>query len=253
MRRLVEAGYPEIVLTGVDMTSYGRDLPGAMTLGMLVRHILRHVPELKRLRLSSIDQVEADAHLMDAIAQEPRLMPHLHLSLQSGDDMILKRMKRRHVRADAIKFCQEVRRLRPDMVFGADLIAGFPTETDAMFAGSLGLVEDCGLTFLHVFPYSRRTGTPAARMPQVAGPEIKARAARLRKKGESALSGYLQSQVGRDVELLMERNEIGRTPGFAEVKLDRSGADAGDLVSVRVTRSDGVRLQGERLAPTCAP
>lgn len=252
VRRLVEAGYPEIVLTGVDMTSYGRDLPGAMTLGMLVRHILRHVPELKRLRLSSIDQVEADAHLMDAIAQEPRLMPHLHLSLQSGDDMILKRMKRRHLRADAIRFCREVRRLRPDMVFGADLIAGFPTETDAMFDGSLGLVEDCGLTFLHVFPYSRRTGTPAARMPQVSGPEIKARAARLRKKGQSALSGYLQSQIGRDVELLMEHNEIGRTPGFAEVKLDRSGAEAGDLVSVRVTRSDGVRLQGERLAPTCA-
>ena len=252
VRRLVEAGYPEIVLTGVDMTSYGRDLPGAMTLGLLVRHILRHVPELRRLRLSSIDQVEADAHLMDAIAQEPRLMPHLHLSLQSGDDMILKRMKRRHVRADAIKFCQEVRRLRPDMVFGADLIAGFPTETDAMFANSVGLVEDCGLTFLHVFPYSRRNGTPAARMPQVAGPEIKARAARLRQKGESALSGYLQSQVGREVELLMERNEIGRTPGFAEVKLDRSGAGAGDLVSVRVTRSDGVRLQGMLLAPTCA-
>jgi len=252
VRRLVEAGYPEIVLTGVDMTSYGRDLPGAMTLGMLVRHTLRHVPELKRLRLSSIDQVEADAHLMDAIAQEPRLMPHLHLSLQSGDDMILKRMKRRHLRADAIRFCREVRRLRPDMVFGADLIAGFPTETDAMFDGSLGLVEDCELTFLHVFPYSRRTGTPAARMPQVSGPEIKARAARLRRKGESALSCYLQSQIGRDVELLMEHNEIGRTPGFAEVKLDRSGAEAGDLVSVRVTRSDGVRLQGERLAPTCA-
>ena len=252
VRRLVEAGYPEIVLTGVDMTSYGRDLPGAMTLGLLVRHILRHVPELRRLRLSSIDQVEADAHLMDAIAQEPRLMPHLHLSLQSGDDMILKRMKRRHVRADAIKFCQEVRRLRPDMVFGADLIAGFPTETDAMFANSVGLVEDCGLTFLHVFPYSRRNGTPAARMPQVAGPEIKARAARLRQKGERALSGYLQSQIGREVELLMERNEIGRTPGFAEVKLNRSGAGAGDLVSVRVTRSDGVRLQGMLLAPTCA-
>jgi len=251
VRRLVEAGYLEVVLTGVDMTSYGRDLPGAMTLGMLVRHILRQVPELRRLRLSSIDQVEADAHLMDAIAQEPRLMPHLHLSLQSGDDMILKRMKRRHVRADAIKFCQEARRLRPDMVFGADLIAGFPTESDAMFAGSLGLVEDCGLTFLHVFPYSRRTGTPADRMPQVSGPEIKARAAQLRQKGQSALNRYLQAQVGRDVELLMERNEIGRTPGFAEVKLDKSGADAGDLVSVRVTRSDGVRLQGERLAPTC--
>ena len=253
VRRLVEAGYPEIVLTGVDMTSYGRDLPGAMTLGMLVRHILRQVPELKRLRLSSIDQVEADAHLMDAIAEEPRLMPHLHLSLQSGDDMILKRMKRRHLRGDAIKFCEEARRLRPDIVFGADLIAGFPTETDAMFANSVDLVQDCGLTFLHVFPYSRRTGTPAARMPQVAGPEIKARAARLRKKGQSALTGYLQSQIGRNVELLMEHNGIGRTPGFAEVKLDKSRAIAGDLVLVRVTRSDGVRLQGERLVPKCAP
>ena len=252
VRRLVEAGYPEIVLTGVDMTSYGRDLPGAMTLGMLVRHVLRQVPELKRLRLSSIDQVEADTHLMDAIAQEPRLMPHLHLSLQSGDDMILKRMKLRHLRGDAIKFCEEARRLRPDIVFGADLIAGFPTETDAMFGNSVGLVEDCGLTFLHVFPYSRRNGTPAARMPPVAGPEIKARAARLRQKGESALGRYLQSQVGHEVELLMERNGIGRTPGFAEAKLDGSAA-AGDLVSVRVTRSDGVRLQGERLVPTCAP
>jgi threonylcarbamoyladenosine tRNA methylthiotransferase MtaB len=253
VRRLVEGGYPEIVLTGVDMTAYGRDLPGAMTLGMLVRHILRHVPELKRLRLSSIDQVEADVHLMDAIAQEPRLMPHLHLSLQSGDDMILKRMKRRHLRGDAIRFCQEARRLRPDIVFGADLIAGFPTETDAMFGNSVGLVEDCGLTFLHVFPYSRRSGTPADRMPQVSGPEIKSRAARLRHKGQSALSRYLQSQVGREVESLMEHNGIGRTPGFAEVKLDNSGAVAGDVVSVRVTQSDGVRLWGERLVPKCAP
>ena len=250
VRRLVEAGYPEIVLTGVDMTSYGRDLPGAMTLGMLVRHILRHVPELKRLRLSSIDQVEADIHLMDAIAEEPRLMPHLHLSLQSGDDMILKRMKRRHLRADAVTFCRQARRLRPDIVFGADLIAGFPTETEAMFANSLELVDDCGLTFLHVFPYSRRAGTPAARMPQVAGREVKDRAARLRAKGSAALTHYLQSQVGQDVELLMERNGLGRTPGFAEMALD-SAAGTGEVLSARVTRSDGLRLQGERLAPKC--
>ena len=250
VRRLVEAGYPEIVLTGVDMTSYGRDLPGAMTLGMLVRHILRHVPELKRLRLSSIDQVEADAHLMDAIGQEPRLMPHLHLSLQSGDDMILKRMKRRHSRADAIAFCRQARRLRPDIVFGADLIAGFPTETEAMFANSLDLVEDCGLTFLHVFPYSRRTGTPAARMPQVAGAAVKDRAARLRARGRAALAHYLHSQVGQEVELLMERNGVGRTPGFAEMALG-SAAGTGEVLSARVTRSDGMRLQGERLAPKC--
>ncbi|MBX9591371.1 MAG: tRNA (N(6)-L-threonylcarbamoyladenosine(37)-C(2))-methylthiotransferase MtaB [Hyphomonadaceae bacterium] len=253
LRRLVEAGYAEIVLTGVDMTAYGRDLPGEMTLGRLVRHILRHVPELKRLRLSSIDQVEADAHLMAAIAEEPRLMPHLHLSLQSGDDMILKRMKRRHVRADAVRFCAEARRLRPDIVFGADLIAGFPTETEAMFANSLALVDACGLTFLHVFPYSRRTGTPAARMPQVPGPEIKRRAARLRRQGGAALAVYLDALVGRDVEVLMERGDLGRTPGFAEVQMPRGAADAGDVVSARVTRSDGVRLQAERLSPKCAP
>jgi threonylcarbamoyladenosine tRNA methylthiotransferase MtaB len=250
VRRLVEASYPEIVLTGVDMTSYGRDLPGAMTLGMLVRYILRHVPELRRLRLSSIDQVEADAHLMDAIAEEPRLMPHLHLSLQAGDDMILKRMKRRHLRADAIAFCRQVRRLRPDIVFGADLIAGFPTETEAMFAHSVEMVDDCGLTFLHVFPYSRRDGTPAARMPQVAGGEVKNRAARLRTKGSAVLAHYLQSKVGQDVELLMERNGLGRTPGFAEMALDGAAA-TGEVLSARVTRSDGLRLQGERLAPKC--
>jgi threonylcarbamoyladenosine tRNA methylthiotransferase MtaB len=254
VRRLVEAGYPEIVLTGVDITAYGADLPGAMTLGRLVRHILRHVPELKRLRLSSIDQVEADTQLLDAIAEEPRLMPHLHLSLQSGDDLILKRMKRRHSRMDAIRFCDQVRRLRPDVVFGADLIAGFPTETEAMFANSLDLVDDCGLTFLHVFPYSRRPGTPAARMPQVAGGEIKRRAARLRAKGQAALAGHLHAQVGRCFELLMERDDRGRTPGFVEVKLDGGRAEAGELLlPVRVTRSDGACLQGERLAPTCAP
>jgi threonylcarbamoyladenosine tRNA methylthiotransferase MtaB len=252
VRRLVEAGYPEVVLTGVDITSYGADLPGAMTLGRLVRHILRHVPELKRLRLSSIDQVEADTHLLDAIAEEARLMPHLHLSLQSGDDMILKRMKRRHSRASAISFCEQARRLRPDMVFGADFIAGFPTETEAMFQGSLNLVEECGLTYLHVFPFSPRSGTPAARMPQVSGREAKARAARLRERGERAIAAYLQAEVGREVELLMERDRVGRTPGFAEVALD-GPAEVRSLVAARVTRSDGARLQAERLAPKCAP
>ena len=249
--RLVHAGYHEVVLTGVDMTSYGRDLPGAMTLGSLVRHILRQVPDLKRLRLSSIDQVEVDKHLMDAIAEEPRLMPHLHLSLQAGDDLILKRMKRRHLRADAIRFCSDARRLRPDMVFGADLIAGFPTETEAMFENSLALVDECGLTFLHVFPYSRRPGTPAARMPQVPGPQVKDRAARLRTKGRAALAGYLDTQVGREVELLMERDGIGRTPGFAEVEIENSGS-AGYLVAVRVTQSDGVRLRGACVGTKCA-
>jgi threonylcarbamoyladenosine tRNA methylthiotransferase MtaB len=251
VRRLVEAGYPEIVLTGVDITAYGADLPGAMSLGRLVRHILRHVPELKRLRLSSIDQVEADTHLLDAIAEEARLMPHLHLSLQSGDDMILKRMKRRHSRADAVRFCERTRRLRPDMVFGADLIAGFPTETEAMFRGSLSLVDECGLTYLHVFPFSPRPGTPAARMPRVSGPETRARAASLRERGERALGAYLQAEVGRDVEILMERDGIGRTPGFAEVALAGS-AKVRSLVVARVTRSDGARLQAEPLAPKCA-
>jgi threonylcarbamoyladenosine tRNA methylthiotransferase MtaB len=252
VRRLVEAGYPEIVLTGIDITSYGADLPGSMTLGKLVRHILRHVPELKRLRLSSIDQVEADSHLLDAIADEARLMPHLHLSLQSGDDMILKRMKRRHSRASAVGFCEQARRLRPDIVFGADFIAGFPTETEAMFQGSLDLIEQCGLTYLHVFPFSPRSGTPAARMPQVAGREVKARARRLRERGERALVAYLQAEVGREVELLMERDRIGRTPGFAEVALD-GAAEVRSLVVARVTRSDGARLQAERLPPKCAP
>ena len=180
IRRLIEKGFPEVVLTGVDITSYGPDLPGDMTLGKLVRHILRQVPELKRLRLSSIDQVEADTHLMTALAEEERLMPHLHLSLQAGDDLILKRMKRRHLRDDAIRFCSEARRLRPDVVFGADLIAGFPTETEEMFTRSLDIIDDCGLTYLHVFPFSPRKGTPAARMPQVPRDVIKARAARLR-------------------------------------------------------------------------
>jgi threonylcarbamoyladenosine tRNA methylthiotransferase MtaB len=252
-RRLVEAGYAEIVLTGVDITSYGLDLPGQMRLGALVRHILRHVPELRRLRLSSIDQIEADAELIRAIAEELRLMPHLHLSLQSGDDIVLKRMKRRHTRAEAVRFCAEVRRLRPDMAFGADLIAGFPTETEEMHANSLRLIDDCGLTFLHVFPFSRRAGTPAARMPQVAAAAVKERAAGLRRAGENALAHYLAAQVGRETELLMERRGLGRSPGFAEVEIDPDGADAGALVNVRVVATDGSRLHAERLAPKCAP
>jgi threonylcarbamoyladenosine tRNA methylthiotransferase MtaB len=251
-RRLVEAGHPEIVLTGVDLTAYGLDLPGAMRLGGLVRHILRQVPVLRRLRLSSIDQVEADPDLLAAIAEEPRLMPHLHLSLQSGDDMVLKRMKRRHARADAVRFCEAVRRRRPDVTFGADLIAGFPTETEEMFINSLRLIDDCGLTYLHVFPYSRRAGTPAARMPQVAGAAIKDRAARLRARGHAALVTYLDAQVGREAELLMERRGFGRTPAFAEVQVDAATAESGEFVHIRVTGSDGSRLRGEPSAPKCA-
>jgi threonylcarbamoyladenosine tRNA methylthiotransferase MtaB len=247
IRRLVERGYKEVVLTGVDITSYGADLPGETTLGRLVRQILKLVPELERLRLSSIDQVEADKTLMDAIAEEARLMPHLHLSMQAGDDLVLKRMKRRHLRRDAIRFCDEVRRLRPDVVFGADLIAGFPTETEAMFANTLSLVEECDLTYLHVFPFSPRQGTPAARMPQVAGKEIKSRASRLRQSGEAALVRFLGRQEGRVVEVLMERPELGRTPHFAEVAVPVS-AGIGHLVRTRVTGHDGKRLAGEALA-----
>ncbi|MEQ1614345.1 MAG: tRNA (N(6)-L-threonylcarbamoyladenosine(37)-C(2))-methylthiotransferase MtaB [Hyphomicrobiaceae bacterium] len=241
IRRLVEGGYAEAILTGVDITSYGPDLPGEMTLGRLVRQILKHVPELKRLRLSSIDQVEIDADLLRAIADEPRLMPHLHLSLQAGDDMILKRMKRRHLAIDAARFCAEARRLRPDMVFGADLIAGFPTETEAMFENSLRIVDDCDLTYLHVFPYSPRKGTPAARMPQVPRQEIKARAARLRTKGGQVLNDYLRTQVGLDVEIMMERGGIGRTPQFAEVEVASAAVQA--PASVFRTRIIGQREQ----------
>ncbi|AHB47453.1 2-methylthioadenine synthase [Hyphomicrobium nitrativorans NL23] len=242
-RRLVEAGYPEIVLTGVDMTSYGADLPGSMSLGRLAKQILKHVPELRRLRLSSIDQVEADRHLIDVIASEPRLMPHLHLSMQAGDDMILKRMKRRHLREDAIRFCNEIRRLRPDVVFGADLIAGFPTETEDMFERTLDIVDTCGLTYLHVFPYSPRKGTPAARMPQVARAAIKERAARLRAKGEAAHSNYLDRLAGRRTEILMEREDLGRTPHFAEVRLDRP-ALIGSFQWATLGSHDGRRLNG---------
>ena len=244
IRGLVERGYNEVVLTGVDMTSYGADLPGRPPLGRLVRQVLAHIPELKRLRLSSIDQVEADADLLRAIAEEERLMPHLHLSMQSGDDIILKRMKRRHSRADAIRFCAEVRRLRPDVVFGADLIAGFPTETDAMHAATLDVVDACGLTFLHVFPYSPRKGTPAARMPQVARAVIKTRAAALRTRGETALAVHLAAQRGRQVDILMERADIGRTRQFVEVRVDRPQA-IGGIVEATVRGIAGQRLVAE--------
>jgi threonylcarbamoyladenosine tRNA methylthiotransferase MtaB len=212
-----------------------------------VRQVLKLVPELERLRLSSIDQVEADAHLLRAIAEEERLMPHLHLSMQAGDDMILKRMKRRHSRADAVRFCADVRRMRPDTVFGADLIAGFPTETDEMFESSLSVVDDCDLTYLHVFPFSPRNGTPAARMPQVERRVVKNRAARLRAKGDIALSRFLDGQAGAEVELLVEHDGIGRTRQFAEMRLP-SGVAAGAMVRARVNGHDGQRLTGEVVA-----
>lgn len=240
VRTLVERGHAEIVLTGVDLTSYGADLPGAPKLGMLTRQILRHVPELKRLRISSIDSIEADSDLLDAIADDARLMPHLHLSLQSGDDMILKRMKRRHSRQDAIAFCDQVRRLRPDIVFGADIIAGFPTETEAMFSRSLDLVEECGLTFLHVFPYSPRPGTPAARMPQVAGGTIKQRAKRLRAAGEAALRQRLQAEIGATRDVLIESDGQGRTEHYLPVAI--VGERVGSIVRRMIAGNDGERL-----------
>jgi len=240
VRTLAERGHAEIVLTGVDLTSYGADLPGTPKLGMLTKQILRHVPELKRLRISSIDSIEADSDLLDAIADDTRLMPHLHLSLQSGDDMILKRMKRRHARQDAIAFCDQVRRLRPDVAFGADIIAGFPTETEEMFARSLDLVEECGLTFLHVFPYSPRPGTPAARMPQVAGNVIKERAKRLRAAGEAALRHRLQAEIGATRDVLIESDGQGRTEHYLPVAI--AGERVGRVVPRRIAGSDGERL-----------
>lgn len=249
VRTLVEGGYAEIVLTGVDITSYGRDLPGSATLGKLVRQVLKHVPELKRLRLSSIDQVEADDDLMIALRDEERLMPHLHLSLQAGDDLTLKRMKRRHLRSDAIAFCEKARALRPDIVFGADLIAGFPTETDQMFENSYRIVDECGLTYLHVFPFSARRGTPAARMPQVNGTLIKERAARLREKGTNVLASYLQTQRGRVVDVLVESDGKGRTPQFAEVLLrGETPFGAGAVVRTEISGTDAQHLIGEACA-----
>jgi threonylcarbamoyladenosine tRNA methylthiotransferase MtaB len=241
VRRLATNGYGEIVLTGVDITSYGADLPGAPRLGTLVKQILKHVPELKRLRLSSIDSVEADRELLEAIADEPRLMPHLHLSLQSGDDLILKRMKRRHDRAQAIALCRTLRQARPDIVFGADLIAGFPTESEDMFRRSLDLVADCGLTYLHVFPFSPRPGTPAARMPQVDRTIVKQRARRLREAGARALKRYLDQQVGATHRILIEAPDTGRTEQFATVKL-AGATEPGTIVERTICAHDGRQL-----------
>jgi len=239
VRRLVETGLAEVVLTGVDITSY-RAADGS-GLGALVKCILAEVPELRRLRLSSIDSVEADGDLLVALADEPRLMPHLHLSLQAGDDLILKRMKRRHLRADAIAFCREVRRLRPDVVFGADLIAGFPTETEEMFSRSLELVAECGLVHLHVFPFSPRPGTPAARMPQVDRALIKDRARRLRERGEAALGAHLQAQVGSRQRVLAEQGTSARTEQFTRVRLAKPIA-SGSIVVVPISAHDGQQL-----------
>jgi threonylcarbamoyladenosine tRNA methylthiotransferase MtaB len=241
LRRLVANGYREVALTGVDITSYGADLPGAPKLGTLVKQILKHVPELKRLRLSSIDSVEVDRDLLDALANEARLMPHLHLSLQSGDDLVLKRMKRRHLRADAIAFCAQARRLRPDIAFGADLIAGFPTETEAMFEKTLALVEECGLTHLHVFPFSPRPGTPAARMPQVDRAVVKERARRLRGRGAAALQCHLDAEVGTTRRVMIETGNSGHTEQFARVLLG-THAEPGVILDVKIAAHDGRQL-----------
>ena len=243
IKRLVNKGYAEIVLTGVDMTSWGADLPATPRLGDLVLQILKLVPDLPRLRISSIDSIEVDPALMQAIATEPRLMPHLHLSLQHGDDLILKRMKRRHLRDDAIRFTEEAMSLRPEITFGADIIAGFPTETEAHFENSLALVKDCNLTWLHVFPYSVRNGTPAARMPQVNGRDIKSRAARLRAAGETQVALHLNAQIGQSHDVLMERPTMGRTQQFAEVIFTVPQAE-GKIIATDITSASATQLQG---------
>ncbi|WP_109313711.1 tRNA (N(6)-L-threonylcarbamoyladenosine(37)-C(2))-methylthiotransferase MtaB [Ruegeria sp. AU67] len=243
IKRLVDRGYNEVVLTGVDLTSWGADLPAQPKLGDLVMRILKLVPDLPRLRISSIDSIEVDENLMQAIATEPRLMPHLHLSLQHGDDLILKRMKRRHLRDDAIRFTEEARKLRPEMTFGADIIAGFPTETDNHFENSLKLVTDCDLTWLHVFPYSKREGTPAARIPQqVNGNIIKDRAARLRAAGEAQVTQHLQAQIGKTHHILMENSHMGRTEQFTEVAFEAPRPE-GQIVKATITSATGTQLQ----------
>lgn len=241
IKRLVAKGFNEVVLTGVDMTSWGADLPAEPKLGDLVQRILKLVPDLPRLRISSIDSIEADPALIDAIASEHRLMPHLHLSLQAGDNMILKRMKRRHMRDDAIAFCEDMRKARPDIIYGADIIAGFPTETDAMFENSLKLVEDCGLTWLHVFPYSIRQGTPAAKMPQVDKAIIKERAARLRAAGEAQVARHLAAQINKPHTILMENPRMGRTEGFTEVTFE-TDQPVGQIVKAVISGHNGKQL-----------
>ena len=243
IKRLVDNGYAEIVLTGIDMTSWGADLPAAPRLGDLVLRILKLVPDLTRLRISSIDSIEVDPALMQAIATEPRLMPHLHLSLQHGDDLILKRMKRRHLRDDAIRFTEEAISLRPNMTFGADIIAGFPTETEVHFENSLALVRDCNLTWLHVFPYSVRQGTPAARMPQVNSRDIKSRAARLRAAGETQVALHLNAQIGQSHNVLMEKPNMGRTQQFAQVIFTEPQAE-GEIITTEITSASATQLQG---------
>lgn len=247
IRRLVESGYREVVLTGVDLTSYGKDLPGQPSLGQMVKRLLRLVPELARLRLSSIDPAEVDRDLLDLVGDEPRLMPHLHLSVQAGDTLVLKRMKRRHARDDVVHLCARLRALRPEIAFGADLIAGFPTETEAMFANTLALIEDAGLTYLHVFPYSAREGTPAARMPQVAREQRKERAARLRAAGERALAGYLAGRVGRVEQVLVERGGTARTEAFAPFRIEGVPLPVGRVVAVRGDRVADATLCGPAL------
>lgn len=242
VKRLVANGYREVVLSGVDMTSWGADLPGRPSLGILVQSILRHVPDLERLRLSSIDSIEADPALIEAVTGDRRVMPHLHLSLQAGDDLILKRMKRRHLRGDSIRFCADMRAARPDIVFGADLIAGFPTETEAMFENSLRLVEECGLTHLHVFPFSPRAGTPAARMPQLPRPVVKERAARLRARGEAAFAAHLAGRVGTRQRVLVERGGLGRAEDFTLVSL--SHGLPGAVVDAMIIGVEEQRLVG---------
>jgi len=243
IKKLADNGVGEVVLTGVDITSYGPDLPGKPSLGVLTQSILRHVPQLIRLRISSIDSIEADEALMEALQTEQRLMPHLHLSLQSGDNMILKRMKRRHLREDTIQFVNEARSIRPDMVFGADIIAGFPTETDEMFQNSLKIVEECDLTYLHVFPYSIRPGTPAAKMPQVDKKIAKQRAAQLRAAGERQNDAFLARQIGETHSVLIERDNIGRTEQFAQIKI--ANTQPGDIVEAKVVGVDEHGLIGE--------
>jgi threonylcarbamoyladenosine tRNA methylthiotransferase MtaB len=243
IKRLVNKGYAEIVLTGVDMTSWGADLPATPRLGDLILRILKLVPDLPRLRISSIDSIEVDPALMQAIATEPRLMPHLHLSLQHGDDLILKRMKRRHLRDDAIRFTEEAMSLRPEITFGADIIAGFPTETEAHFKNSLALVKDCNLTWLHVFPYSVRNGTPAARMPQVNGRDIKSRAARLRAAGETQVALHLNAQIGQIHDVIMEMPTMWRTQQFAEVIFTAPQAE-GKIIATDITSASATQLQG---------
>ena len=247
IRRLVDNGYAEVVLTGVDITSYGGDLPGSPTLGKLTQSILKHIPSLPRLRISSIDSIEADPALYEAVT-DPRLMPHLHLSLQSGDDMILKRMKRRHSRADALGIVEKLRGLRTDMVFGADIIAGFPTETDAMFENTLRFVTEADLTYLHVFPFSPREGTPAARMPQISRRTAKERAARLRALGDTQFAKLCASRIGRTENILVERDGLGRTEQFIPVAVER--ARPGDIVTAEIdgTSTDGLIARRDKVA-----